>query len=75
MVGPSLSEDERRVASRRLKLGFVALVGVSSGLVALSAGATPVQGVAATLGGLLVGGLLLEYLGRVGRDWQSARRR
>ncbi|GAB3322641.1 hypothetical protein EI982_01900 [Haloplanus rallus] len=75
MVGPSLSEDDRRAASRRLKLGFVALVGVSGGFVALAAGATPVQGLLATLGGLLVGGLLLGYLGRVGRDWRSARRR
>ena len=73
MVGPSLSEEDRSVASRRLKLGFVALVGCSGGLVALSAGATLGQALAAVLVGLFVGGALMAYLGYVGREWRRPR--
>ncbi|WP_251343363.1 hypothetical protein [Haloplanus halophilus] len=73
MVGPSLSDDERRVASRRLELGFVALVGVSGGLVALAADATAVQGLLAVAAGFLVGWLLLRYLVSVGREWRASR--
>jgi len=75
MVGPSLSEEDRAAASRRLKVGFVALVGCSGGLVALTAGATAPQALAAVLGGLLVGGALMAYLGYVGRQWREKRRR
>jgi len=75
MVGPSLSDKDRAAASQRLKYGFVALVGCSGGLVALSAGATPVQALAAVLVGLLVGGALMAYLGYVNREWRAKRRR
>jgi purine-cytosine permease-like protein len=75
MVGPSLSEEDRAVASRRLKLGFVVLVGCSGGLVALAAGATPSQALVAVVVGLLAGGALLAYLGYVGRQWRAKRRR
>ena len=73
MVGPSLSEEDRATASQRLKYGFVALVGCSGGLVALSAGATPVQALAAVVAGLLGAAALLAYLGRVGREWRRPR--
>ena len=73
MVGPSLSDEERTAASRRHRYGFVALVGCSGGLVALSAGATLVQALAAVLVGLLVGGALMAYLGHVGRQWRRNR--
>jgi ammonia channel protein AmtB len=75
MVGPSLSDEDRAVASRRLRVGFVALVGCSGGLVALTAGATAMQALVAALVGLLVGGALLAYLGYVGRQWREKRRR
>jgi len=75
MVGPSLTDTERQVASQRLKLGFVALVGVSGGFVALAAGATPVQGLVGVGAGLVVGWLLLRYLASVGREWKASRRR
>jgi hypothetical protein len=75
MVGPSLSDEDRAVASRRLRVGFVALVGCSGGLVALTAGATATQALVAALVGLLVGGALLAYLGYVGRQWREKRRR
>jgi hypothetical protein len=68
MVGPSMSDEERAVASRRLRVGFVLLVGLSGGLVSLQAGPTLVQFFAAVLGGLLVGWLLLWFLVRMSRE-------
>ena len=70
MVGPSITDDERRVASRRLKAGFVVLVGVSGALVALQVDATPVQMGAAALAAGVLGLLLLLYLDRLGRQFQ-----
>jgi ammonia channel protein AmtB len=73
MVGPSLSEEDRAAATQRLKLGFVALVGCSGGLVALTAGATAPQALAAVAVGLIVGGALIVYLGRVSQEWRRKR--
>jgi len=73
MVGPSLSDEDRAVASRRLKFGFVGLVGCSGGLVALSAGAAPTQVAGAALVGLVLGWALLVYLRWVGREWRANR--
>lgn len=73
MVGPSLSEERRRVVSRRLKLGFVGLVGASAGLVALGGGATTVQALVAIGAGLVLGGVLLWYLVSVGQEWRRPR--
>jgi lysozyme family protein len=71
MVGPSITDDERRIANRRLQIGFVLLVGVSGGLVALQAGATPVVIAVAVVGCLLLGGLLLLWM----RRWSAQFRR
>ncbi len=65
MVGPSLSDEERKTATLRLRVGFVAFVGLSAGLVALQLGPTPLQFVAAVVGGAAVGLLLLVYLLRI----------
>lgn len=65
MVGPSMSEEDRRVASFRLKAGFVLLVGASGGLVALQVDPTLPQLAGAVVGGLLVGYLLVRYLVRI----------
>ncbi|MEZ3144512.1 hypothetical protein [Halobaculum sp. MBLA0143] len=59
MVGPSTTPAERDAARTRMKVGFVALVAGSGGLVAVRAGATPVQLVGAVVAGALVGGVLL----------------
>ncbi|WP_224449380.1 hypothetical protein [Haloprofundus salilacus] len=64
MVGPSLSDDERDAASRRLKLFFVVLVGASGGLIALQVEPTPLELALSTVGGLLVGWVLLVFLVR-----------
>ncbi|MFB6101086.1 MAG: hypothetical protein ABEJ73_00800 [Haloplanus sp.] len=74
MVGPSLSDDDRRTATRRLKMGFVALVGCSGGLVALASGATALQALGALAAGLFVGWTLIAYLTRVGQEWRRGRR-
>lgn len=58
MVGP-ISDDERRTALRRLKLGFVAVIGVSAGLITLQGDAGPVAFVAATGAGLVFGAVLV----------------
>jgi len=73
MVGPSLSDEDRRIASRRLKLGFVALVGVSGGFVSLSVGGTIAQTLIALAAGCLVGGALVVYLDRIGGEWRRNR--
>ena len=59
MVGPSITPAERDAARSRMKAGFVALVAASGGLVALRAGATPVQLVGAVVAAALVGSVLL----------------
>ena len=71
MVGPSITDDERRLANRRLQFGFVVLVGVSGGLVALQAGASTPQIGVAVVGGLVLGGVLLLWL----RRWSAQFRR
>ncbi len=63
MVGPSLTPEEYATGMNRLRAGFVVLVGVSGGLVALSAGASlPVAGGVSLLT-LGLGVFLVWYLG------------
>lgn len=73
MVGSSITDEERSVASARLKAGFVLLVGVSGGLVSLQGDPTPVQALGATVGGLLVGYLLMLFLARSARGLNPRR--
>ncbi|WP_331233446.1 hypothetical protein [Natronorarus salvus] len=61
MVGP-MSDDERRSGYRRIGAGFVGIVGLSAGMMALSGGASMAQAGAVTVGGVLVGLMLLFYL-------------
>ena len=71
MVGPSITDDERRDANNKLQLGFVLLVGISGGLVATQAGASLLQTAVAVAGGLILGGVLLLWL----RRWSAQFRR
>lgn len=66
MVGPSMTDEERRAAGLRLKVGFVALVGASAGLVALQVDSSLPQLAAAVAGGVAVGAVLIWYLTRLG---------
>ncbi|MFP8955935.1 hypothetical protein ACLI4Y_04345 [Natrialbaceae archaeon A-CW3] len=52
---------------RRMKIGFVLLVGLSGGMMAIQGGAPPLVIGLATLTGLLAGGALLWYLTWVAR--------
>jgi hypothetical protein len=61
MVGP-ISDTERRSGHRRLQAGFVALVGVSSGLITLQADPTVLQFLGAVLGGTILGIVLVAFL-------------
>ena len=65
MVGPSLSSEEQRAASLRLKVGLVLIIGASAGLIALQAQATLVQVGVAFVGGVLLGAVLVAYLVRI----------
>ena len=60
MVGPT-TREERRSASRRLKLGFVALVGISGGLITLQGDVSVLLTVLAVLVGLLVGVVIVAF--------------
>lgn len=65
MVGP-MSDEERRAGSQRLYAGFVALVGASAGMMALSGGATLLQTAVVALGGIALGICLMWYLLQLG---------
>lgn len=58
MVGPVPEEDRSR-SVRRLQAGFVALVGISAGLIAFQGDLGPAGILGATLGGTLLGFLLI----------------
>ncbi|SFK82906.1 hypothetical protein SAMN04487950_1309 [Halogranum rubrum] len=62
MVGPSLSDEEHRIASLQFKLGFVLVVGISAGIIALQAQGSLVQIGVAAVAGIVLGWLLLAYL-------------
>ena len=62
MVGPSLTDEDRDVASRRLKLGFVALVAASGALTALWAGGSLPTIAAGFIGGVALGTVLLWFV-------------
>ena len=68
MVGPSSSEAERDRSRRRLVAGFVALVGVSAGLVALQADPSPVELTGAVALGALIGAVLVRYVLRLAAE-------
>ena len=73
MVGPSLTDEERDSANRRLKVGFVLLVGASGGLVAAEAGGTATELAAGVVGGVVVGAVLLWFVVRTLREFQPGR--
>ena len=74
MVGPSLSEEERDVANLRIKVGFVLLIGLSGGLVALGVGGDPLQLAIAVLAGTAVGLALLFFMLRMARQLRETNR-
>jgi membrane protein YqaA with SNARE-associated domain len=74
VVGP-MSDEERDAGNRKIQVGFLLLVAVSPPLIALQWGATPVQLLAALGAGLVLGALLVWYLGRLAAEFTDSRRR
>ena len=62
MVGPSRQQRIGKTARRNLRYGFVAVVALSTGLMGLLSGASPVQTGLLFLVGAVVGTGLLWYL-------------
>ena len=62
MVGPSITEEERDIANKRLKIGFILLVAFSSVLMALQIDPTPQQLVIVFIGGVVFGAVLLWFV-------------
>ncbi|ATW86920.1 hypothetical protein halTADL_0098 [Halohasta litchfieldiae] len=62
MVGSSITEDEKTVANRRLKIGFVLLVAGSTALMSLRIDPTLPQVAAAFAVGIGVGVVLLWFV-------------
>lgn len=65
MVGPSISGEKRKTGNRVLGVGFVAIVGASSALIAFNGGASLTEVALVGASGLVVGALLLLYLVKV----------
>ncbi|MFC7077825.1 alpha/beta fold hydrolase [Haloarcula halophila] len=61
MVGPSITEDDRKAFVKRLKVGFALLVGLSMGLVTLYTGARLPLVAGVTIGSTVVGGVLAWF--------------
>ncbi|RJX43991.1 hypothetical protein DM826_04755 [Halonotius aquaticus] len=74
MVGSSLTDDERKTANTRLKVGFVVLVAASMGLMALQVDPTPLQLAVVIAVGLVVGVGLLWFVLRNLADYRSSLR-
>ncbi|WP_135822017.1 hypothetical protein [Halostella litorea] len=65
MVGPSIPEEEQERNMTRLKAGFVLLVGVSAGMIAVQGGAGLTSVLAVVAAGLVLGVLLVYYLSTI----------
>jgi F0F1-type ATP synthase assembly protein I len=75
MVGPSITDEEKERKRKRLMAGFVFLVGGSAGMIAVQGGADPVSVAAVTVGGLLLGVVLVYYLSSIASSGPSGPRR
>lgn len=62
MVGPSLTDEERRLANNRLKIGFIGLVSISMGLMAVQLDSSTTELIAAVVGGAVIGAVLLWFV-------------
>jgi hypothetical protein len=62
MVGPSMTDADRKRFLRYMQAGFALLVGVSMGLVTLYGGAGLLTVLGIVVGGTAVGGVLAWYI-------------
>ncbi|WP_280587126.1 hypothetical protein [Halorubrum sp. Boch-26] len=69
-----MSDAERDAGNRKIKAGFLLLVAVSPPLIALQWNPTPLELLAAVGVGLLLGLLLVWYLGRLADEFTGGGR-
>lgn len=62
MVGPSISDDERKTFLRRLRVGFALFVGISMGLVVYHGDGEMVVLGGAVVAGTAIGGVLAWWV-------------
>mgnify|MGYP000161424867 CR=1 FL=1 len=74
MVGP-ISESERDAGNRKIRIALLAIVTASPPLLALQLDPSPLQLLAALGGGLLVGLVVVWYLGRLAAEFSGSGRR
>ena len=72
MVGSTLTEEDKTVANRRLKIGLVLLVAASTTLMSLRIDPTPLQIATAFGVGLAVGAVLLWFVLRNLREFRQS---
>ncbi|WP_435074714.1 hypothetical protein [Halorubrum sp. HHNYT27] len=70
-----MSDAERDAGNRKIKAGFLLLVAVSPPLIAYQWDATPTELLAAFGVGLVLGALLVWYLGRLAAEFTGSGRR
>lgn len=75
MVGSSLSPDDMQYFRSLVRVGFVALVGLSAALTAFQGGGSPVEVAVVGLLGTCAGVGLLRYLLWMDVAWNESRRR
>jgi hypothetical protein len=74
MVEP-MSREERDAGNRKIKIGFLVLVAASPPLITLLGDPTVAQLAVAAGGGLLLGLLVVWYLGRLASEFTAGSRR
>jgi len=75
MVGPSVTESDRRTFSLAVRAGLVGLLALSAALIALRGGASPAETALVTATGAGVGLLLVLYFSWAEFGFESGRRR
>lgn len=71
MVGP-MSDAERDAGNRKVKIGFLLLIGVSPPLIATQFDPSPIELLVAFGGGLVLGLLVVWYLGRLAAEFTAS---
>jgi len=70
-----MSERDRDAGNRKIKVGFVLLVAVSPPLIALQWDPTPLELLGALGAGVILGLLVVWYLGKLAAEFAGSSRR
>lgn len=71
MVGP-MPDAERDAGNRKIKAAFLLLIGVSPPLIAMQFDPSPIELLAAFGGGLVLGLVVVWYLGRLAAEFTAS---